>query len=268
MRCQNVRDRFPDYLTGEMEEGQKDKVQVHLAECPECRKELESLTEIWTKLGVIQEELPRPQVRSRFYSMLEEYKERESEVPFKERLGLWVQSLWPKKPAMQFVLSFGLLFVGIIIGSFFKFTPLRESETTILRREVQSMRQTLAVSLMEQSSPSERLRGVNLSYGMETPDQKLLDRLLTTLNTDPNISVRLAAVDALYLFAEMPVVKEGLLNSLSQQTSPMVQASLIDLMVSIREKRAIEALRSLLKMDHVEEDIKSRAELGIQQLSF
>ncbi|MFC2156739.1 zf-HC2 domain-containing protein [Acidobacteriota bacterium] len=268
MRCQTHREKFTDYLTGEMDDAQKDKVQVHLAECPECRKELESLTEIWTKLGVLQEELPSPQMRSRFYSMLEEYKEKEAEVTFKERFSQWAKGLWPKKPAMQAALSFGLLFFGIIIGNFFHFTPFRESEATVLRREVQSMRQTLAVSLMEQSSPTERLRGINLSYGMDTPDQKLLDKLLTTLNTDRSISVRLAAIDALYLFAEIPAVKDGIITSLSQQTSPMVQASLIDLMVSIREKRAVQALKNLMLMENVEEDIKSRAEIGIKQLSF
>jgi len=48
----------------------------------------------------------------------------------------------------------------------------------------------------------------------------------------------------------------------------MVQAALIDLMVSIRERKAVDALKSLLEQEGVNPEIKDRAEQGIQRLSF
>jgi hypothetical protein len=75
-------------------------------------------------------------------------------------------------------------------------------------------------------------------------------------------------VDALYLFHENPTVKEGLIQSLSSQTSPLIQVSLIDLMVNMRERRSIESLKQLIQDEKLNPDVKNHAERGIQQLTY
>lgn len=269
MNCHNIKNLFPDYLTGDLERDQKKDVQAHIADCLECRKELEDLTLTWNKLGVLEEELPNPHLRSRFYAALENYKEEWERARYgaKSRMGSWFQGWWPKKPAVQFALSCGLLIIGLAAGSLTRALPFNKGDTSTLRKEVELMRHTLAVSLLDQASPMERLKGVNLTYSMDKPQPKLINALLDTLNMDPSISVRLAAVDALYLFHNSPAVKTGLIQSLARQNSPMVQASLIDLIVSIRERKAVEALKSLLQKKGLNPDIKNRIEIGIQQLS-
>jgi hypothetical protein len=268
MNCHNIKDLFPDYMTGELENNQKAEVQAHLADCADCRTELEDLILMWDKLGVLEEELPSPHLRSRFYAAFENYKEEWEKTHYgaKSRLGSWFQGWWPKKPVVQFALSCGLLIIGLVAGSVTSAIPFRKGDNSMMRKEVNNMRHTLAVSLMDQSSPTDRMKGVNLTYGMNKPQPELISALLNTLDTDPNISVRLAAVDALYLFHNYPAVKEGLIQSLARQESPMVQASLIDLMVSIRERRAVEALKTLLLQEDLNPDIKNRIELGLQQL--
>jgi hypothetical protein len=270
MTCKYSKEKFTGYLTGEISAEEKKKIKDHVAECEECREELESLTEIWTKLGVLKEEQPSPRLRTRFYRMLEDYKASEAEKIQTRggRLISLLKNLWPRRPAFQFALSLGILVLGFVIGNLWTIIPRQNALTTALVDEVRSMRQSLAVSLIDQELASERLQGINMSYTLVNPDQKLLDKLMSTLNTDPSVNVRLAAVDALYLFHNHPGVKEGLIDSLSQQSSPMVQASLIDLMVSIRERRAVDALKSLLDSEGVNPEIKDRAEQGIQQLSF
>ncbi len=270
MTCKNIKERFVEYLTNELSQKEREEIQEHVAECDECRRELEFLTEVWTELGVLKEERPSPQLRTRFYSMLDQYKQAESEKGSREKGSLFsrLKNLWPKKPVFQFALTLGMLVLGLVIGNVWTVIPQQKAITTALVDEVKSMRQTLAMSLIDQESASERLQGINMSYSMVDPDDKLLDKLLSTLNTDPNVSVRLAAVDALYLFHNHPKVKQGLIDSLSQQSSPMVQASLIDLMVNIRERKAVEALKSLLDSEDINPEIKDRAEQGIQKLSF
>ena len=130
------------------------------------------------------------------------------------------------------------------------------------------MRQTLAVSLLDQSSASERLRGVNLSVNTEKPDSGLIEALLNTLNNDPNVNVRLAAVDALYLFYDNPLVKEGLAQTLSTQDSPLVQVALIDFVVSVRERRAIDSLKNLIETKTLHPEVKQHAELGLQKIGM
>jgi hypothetical protein len=270
MTCKNIQEKFVEYLTKELSKKDREAVQAHVAECDQCRRELEFLTEVWTELGVLKEERPSHQLRTRFYHMLEEYKQAETEKERKEKWSLSsrLKNLWPKRPSFQFALTLGMLVLGLVIGNVWTVIPQQKAITTALVNEVLSMRQTLAVSLIDQESASERLQGINMSYAMVDPDEELLDKLLLTLNSDPSVSVRLAAVDALYLFHSHPKVKQGLIDSLSQQSSPMVQASLIDLMVSIRERKAVDALKSLLDSEDTNPEIKDRAEQGIQKLSF
>ena len=59
------------------------------------------------------------------------------------------------------------------------------------------MRQMVALSLMQEQSASERLRGVSWAMPRAVDDTEVLSALLTTVNQDPNVNVRLAAVDAL-----------------------------------------------------------------------
>lgn len=63
-------------------------------------------------------------------------------------------------------------------------------------------------------------------------------------------------------------VKEGLIHSLSKQTSPLVQVALIDLIVNMRERRAIDSLKQLIENEKFNPDVRRRAEQGLQKLSY
>ncbi len=272
MNCSEIKEKFVDFLTGELEEKGKEMLQSHIRACPSCREELENLSEIWTKLGVLPEEKPSPGLRTRFYSMVEDYKESLEHTKRVSRLKdifeKWFAAVWPRRPAFQFSLSLFLIFIGLTAGYFLNSGGKRGTEISGLRQEVRSIRQTLALSLLENSSPTERLKGVSLSYDIEKPGREIAETLLHTLNNDPNINLRLAAADALYLFYESPRVKEGLVDSLSRQNSPLVQVALINLIVNIRERRAIDALEQLIQDEKLNPDVKNRAEQGIKQLSY
>jgi anti-sigma factor RsiW len=74
MNCDKVQERFADYLTGDLEEPARLEVQDHISSCASCRAEIENLTAVWAKLGVLPEEQPSGELRHRFYAMLEDYK--------------------------------------------------------------------------------------------------------------------------------------------------------------------------------------------------
>lgn len=271
MKCQLVQEKFPDFLIGDLDENTKENVQSHLLSCGDCREELESLSVIWTKLGVLPEEHPSNGLRPRFYTMLENFKRDKrtdsTASNLRKSFNVWLQSWLPKRPSFQIASAMMLLGVGLICGYFLNTSGKRGEQVAQLRDEVRGMRQTLAVSLLEKSSPSERLRGVGLSQQLENPDPQILDKLLHTVNNDSNINVRLSAVDALYLFHNNPNVKEGLLDSLSNQTSPLVQVALIDLIASMKETRAIESLKQLIQDEQLNPDVKQHAEKSILLLT-
>ncbi|NOR12936.1 MAG: hypothetical protein GQ545_06750 [Candidatus Aminicenantes bacterium] len=272
MTCQNIKELFPEFLTGELDRETQERVQSHLASCDSCREELENLSAIWTKLGVIPEEQPSDEVRTRFYTMLEAYKQGMTQERQPSRLKKMFndvfEHVWPKRPAFQFSMAVVFLAVGVAAGIFLSSQGQNGTQLAKLQNEVQDMQQALAISLLDRPSASERLQGVSISSHMNNPNSKTLEALLYTLDNDKNVNVRLAAVDALYLFYDYPGVKEGLLGSLEKQPSPLVQVALIDLIVNMRERQAVDALRLLLEDEMLNPDVKKYAERGLQQLSF
>src|SRR5438128_11544340 len=77
-----------------------------------------------------------------------------------------------------------------------------------LREEMSSMKQLVTLSLLQQQSASDRLRGVEWSCRLAQPDEHVLSALLRALDSDPNVNVRLAAIDALHRFASDATVRQ------------------------------------------------------------
>jgi hypothetical protein len=149
-------------------------------------------------------------------------------------------------------------------------TPPPEPDPTLveLRRELRDMRQMLMISLMQQQSATERLRGVSGSVQIDQPGTEIVRTLLETLMHDPNVNVRLACVDALRRFSEQDVVRRGTVQALAESSYPLVQIALIDFMVETKDKDAIDALRRLSEDSMVDEAVRGRAAWGVEQLNL
>ncbi len=221
------------------------------------RNELpEDLRAIWEKLDLLPEETANSAaMKTRFNAMLDAYQGSMG------RTMRW----WHLRPAVQFAAGVLLLATGIALGHYFPQNRHQQSlELNELERQVGDLREMVALSLMQQQSATERLRGVSWSNQIEDPDSKVLSALLDTLMNDPNVNVRLASVDALRRFGEMQVVRRGALQALNGQESPLVQVALIDFMVELQEKESIGTLEKLAHDDHVDETVRMRAAVGIQ----
>jgi hypothetical protein len=100
-----------------------------------------------------------------------------------------------------------------------------------LRDEVRSLSRLVTLSLLKQDSASERLRGVSFGRQAGGGDDDVLQALLDTLRHDPDVNVRLAAVDALAPALARPALRDQMLQQVASQPSPMVQIALIDLLL-------------------------------------
>jgi hypothetical protein len=273
MNCERTQEKFADYLTEDLDEGGRTDVQEHILACASCREDLENLTVVWAKLGVLPEEQPGGELRHRFYAMLEEYKDglgsRERAArPFGHagRLAGWRAWFTFRRPAFAASFSAFLLFVGLGAGWFLGGGRTGAGHLAALSREVQDMRQQVGLSLLSQPSATDRIQGIGYSAAVENPNDKTLAALFNALDNDPNPNVRLAAVDALYLFRTRPGVKESLVRSLAIQNYPLVQVALIDFLVEVREARAAEALKLLIQKNELTPEVKKRAEQGLKQI--
>ncbi len=128
------------------------------------------------------------------------------------------------------------------------------------------MRQLMALSLLEQQSASERLRGVSYASTVQEPDSDVRDALLRTLDSDPNVNVRMAAVDALHRFAGSPEVRQGLARALAREESPLVQIAILDELVELRERSAISSVDHLLSEAKLNPEVRQRAEWAVRRL--
>lgn len=140
-------------------------------------------------------------------------------------------------------------------------TAATHAQTQILR-----VKQVLQFDQMEQTSASERIQVIRQSTDLTKADEELIQVLINTLNFDDNVNVRLAACEALLHFAESPHVREAFILSLRVQTDPAIQIALIDALVTLQEKRALEEMQRLTLDPKVLEIVRLHAQQGLGKL--
>jgi len=279
MQCEEARSHFTDYVNETLPDPILPEVRQHLDGCESCRDEASAMRSIWTSLGTIPNEEPNSAaMHTRFNAMMEAYRQGMDHAPQAtvwNRINGWFAKWWPQEPVVQLAAGLALLLVGVAVGHESGRPPVavahdpvhvQVSEINQLRNELHDMRQMVALSLMQQQSASERLRGVSWSNQIEQPNSDVLNALMDTLMHDPNVNVRLAAIDALKRFGERQVVRNGVLQALSKQDAPMVQVALIDYMVDTHEKESVPALKELAQNNSVNETVRQHAEWGLEQL--
>lgn len=153
----------------------------------------------------------------------------------------------------------------LVLGAFWAGSQYRQgtapepsAEIAALREEVQEMKKALATS----ASASERIQLVSQEFESEQPDE-VIEVLIETMNQDPNVNVRVAATEALYKFHDKPEVRHALVESLRWQKDPLMQLTLIDMLVSIKEKEAVTELEDLTKRKDLLPIVKDKAAEGL-----
>lgn len=225
-------------------------------------RELASLEE-----QIIKTEGPSPSLRvdDQFYAMLADEK-RKLQNGFSFQLPDW-NILFPR-----LAFAAGLLIVGFMGGYWWQDLPVYQPpgmgnpEVKQLTRQVGELKEMMLLSLLEKESASERLRAVGLTNEMDKVSDKVTQALFQTLNHDTNVNVRLAALEALTPYVRQSDVREGLIRSISQQDSPMVQVTLAELMAAIQEKKSVNELQKLMDSDKTPKEVKGRIKKSIDVL--
>lgn len=273
MTCEQAKGRFTDWVNHSLNEVDHQIVEKHLATCTECQNEFSANRQLWEMMGEIKAPAPSPNMEMRFNTMLKTYKE--SIQPVKPRtIGAFkrtVREFFRPDYAIRYAYAMGLLLAGAFIG----YHANRPQNTDIaytsqidtLATQVQQMKRMMMLTLIENPSATERLRAVSYTSEIANADPVVIEALLTTLNNDPNVNVRLVTLEALTQYAGDPAVRKELVQSLMIQDSPMVQAALADVMVKLQEKKSIRAFRKILEQDDLNQFVKAKIEQSIKDLS-
>jgi anti-sigma factor RsiW len=271
MNCAYDKEKLTLLLTGELEGNERLAVRQHLDTCPECRKEYEALQQIWHRMGEIPVEAPSGNMQAGFHALLHTYgREMHTDKSFWQRLAGEGQKLWHLQPRLPLAFSLILLLTGLGLG--YELTRAGQTATATdnqvrqLTAQVQEMKQAVMVSLLGNPSASERMRAVSYTDGISQVNRQVAEALLTTLNNDPNVNVRLVTLEALVKFARDPLVREGLIQSIAQQDSPLMQSAIADVMVKLQEKRSVQSFQELLNKKDINEMVRKKIEHSIHQL--
>jgi DNA-binding TFAR19-related protein (PDSD5 family) len=273
MNCEQTKDQLVDYLSSQLSASEQAALQAHLTECADCREELQAVQGVWQTLGKVRPPEPSEHIRPDFYAMLATFKESVDTAPDYSLKGLWQRWLafeFPQ-PFLRLVYSLCLVGVGVIGGYWLHrqggTSGADQQQMAVLATQVSEMRQAMMLALIENPSASERLRAVSYTKDLNGADARVVEALLSTLNQDPNVNVRLATLEALTPLGQDPAVRLGLIKALKNQDSPLVQTALADAMVQLQVHRSVKPLRELLKQDNLDQSVKNKIEQSIQTLS-
>lgn len=268
MKCEDIQELIIEYIEGGLNDMDTRMVEEHLASCEDCRSEVADMRTMWSKLNDMEMEEPSDNLKKKFKNMIDSYSlgmNNNPGLPWHETISKWLESWWPKRPLMQFAATVAVLIIGLATGLAINQRAESIKEIGQLKTDMNEIRQVVMSSLLNQSSAVDRINGLTMSGRLKGADDEFFSVLLLILNSDSNVNVRLAAVNALANFADNKYVRHELVKSLGLQSSPLVQISLIDLLASIRETESSSSLIRIINDPDINTHVKERARKALKQ---
>ena len=271
MSCERFREQIPECLAGRLESDAREKLIAHLELCSACRGDMADIGAVWRGLESIPVPEPDPSMHSRFMEVLEAYqagmelgRTRAGAAPVKR--SFWTFGWWPAKAAWQTALAVLLVVAGGFGSRYLARPRTTEPEIAQLQAQVENLRQTVALSMLQDQSSSSRIRGVTYASQIAQPDKQIDQALLFTLNHDANVNVRLRALDALENLAIRPDIQRALVDALPLQDSPLVEAAIIDVLAEVSDKSALPVMRQIMQDPKADLAVRQRAAAAAQKI--
>ena len=255
MSCDETPALVIDRLKGLCSPADEQRLIAHLEGCDACRGEAAATEAVWQRLGVAEVEVPSARLRARFHTALATHEAKASR-PWSERL---LASFWPQRPAFAASFAVAVLFAGMFVGRLLPSSV--DTEVAALRDEVR----TVGLALLDHQSAAERLLGVEWA-GRTTQEPEVVNALLERVQYDSNLSVRLAAVEALRAQLAQPGVSAGLASALGRPEAPLLQVALADALLASGDRMAIDAVRAVLGSDELDPAVREYVETALMGL--
>lgn len=254
---------FDKYLIDYIDENLPSKVRIEMDEhkntCGHCKRSFQSTKEFLNELCNAFEEKPSEKLAENFYDFLEREKRilnRENVDQSSERkMNRWMFFRY----AAEVLLLIG---IGFLIGK--SLNQHRRIELAELQNEVRALQQQASINSLVVPTASHRLKVINDFSSHPAPDEEILNALIQTLNTDHNVNVRMAAAYSLTKYKDSELVKKALINSLANQKDPMIQVTLIGILVDLNDERIKQPLQNLIENNETQPLVKEHAKSGLQ----
>lgn len=232
-----------------IDEKSEEQLQALMNKLPELKQRVEAIKEVLEGIKEIQEVEVPDHVHLHFQEAL-----------LKEKSKGHGSNPW-----MQVAAAVAILIVGFSLG---KLTGNdAANELAMLNQQVQSLREVTLAGTLQRHSASERIQAVSQIEQRTSINPNLVTALISTLNSDESPNVRYAALQALEKFIGEANVREALVKSLEHQSDPLIQISLITILVEAEERSAIAPIEELMNQDELSPEVKQQAEIALQVLT-
>lgn len=256
--------RAMEYLKDALTAREKQSFEDLLEKDDSLNHQFLELKDTWELMDEVVVPEPTDQMDASFFDMLDEEirLQKEPRGTLKGTMDNLLQ--WLLKPQ----LAYALLFLVLLSGYFMNFNRDSKPQVpqTVDNSETEQVREKLVLTLLEQSSANKRLEGVSEANKIGRVDEQVINALLRTLNKDPNVNVRLAAIESLTNYVGDPKVRQGLIQSIPNQESPIIQVTLANLMLALEERKSIEPFKQLLEKPELDTTVKKKIEKTIKSI--
>lgn len=258
-----------DFADKKLDKENTELVQQHLTACKQCRQEMEELLEIFELMDKTPEEKPGEYLRANFMSKLQEEKESISKTGSKKPIGkfLFLSGNEGKSYLIgRIAAGIAILVTGVLFGLLINMSN-SNSELSELKDQVGEMKQMMLLVQLQEDSPSHRIQAVNyIQEQITEPDPRFIDALIKTIGKDENPNVRMTAVSAMKTYGQEAYVREFLINTLEKESDPLMQITLINVLVELQETGAVDQFRKIMIDDRSMDVVKAQAKRGVDVL--
>lgn len=262
MNCQEAQELLIDYIDLDLAQALEEEVRNHVASCETCTLAEKELRQMLGDLEAQPAELPDPVLTKQFEQMLSEEQHllaAGSVKPTSAPLRFW-------KPALQIAATLALVILAYQFGKY-ENKQQKDSANISMEKERTKEEEKLMVSLMDHESASKRLLALSYIESHAKPSEDILQALINKLQSDTYINVRLSAAEALSKYADLPYVREALVEAFAKEQNPSMQIEMIQIFVQIEERKAIPAMQRLLQNKTTPNYVVEQVKIGLIKLS-
>jgi hypothetical protein len=267
MKCEEVEQKMVDYLDNNLDSGSRQEIEKHLETCERCLDELNESQQILNLFSKDEMVKPDDSLRINFYHMLHsEMKKSEEKSKIMEYKTVipWYNNIRYRVAAGIALLICGT-FIGLLLHTGFS-NSYASNELKQLQSEVSDLKKTAMFTMLKEESSSDRIQAVRYVEEIDNPDPNMIEVLVKTLNNDKNVNVRMAAAYALSKFAGQRAVCDSLVKSLEIQNDPIIQVTLINILMERKEKSALLPIQKIIANKSTLKEVRAVAENSLRVL--
>ena len=249
--CNEIKYELPEYIEGKTDYKTSELIKSHLENCESCRNlhsELQSFLRFTDTLPEIE---PPQGMKEEFLEMVKmENKSSGRTIQF----PVWT------KVAASVLIVLGTFLTGYLTGS-------KNENISSLQTEIHALKQEVLLAGLRDYSGPQKIEAV---YNIKTSGSEadnLVDALVYTMNSDKNVNVRLAAINALSEMMDKNArIKTELIKSLPVQENPLLQISLIQVLTESGVKEAKDEIESISNNENTNQQVREYAKNMIKTI--